>query len=141
MNGVDQPVRGMQRIFLTGLSGVGKTTIGQRTASLLGWSFIDTDDVLAERIGMPVGQVLVEYGEPRFRELESEVLRELGNGTRVVRGYHEQARLSETKGALLKAHGKRSSSAVGFHPLNPFSIRTMGSDSPLPNGTARSSVA
>jgi len=74
----------MQRIFLTGLSGVGKTTIGRRTASLLGWGFIDTDDVLAERMGMPVGQVLVEYGEERFRQFESEVLHELVNGTCVV---------------------------------------------------------
>ena len=74
----------MQRIFLTGLSGVGKTTIGRQTASLLGWSFIDTDNVLAERMGMPVGQILIEYGEERFRQLESEVLHELGNEVHVV---------------------------------------------------------
>lgn len=80
----DPRVAGMQRIFLTGLSGSGKTTIGHRTADLLGWSFVDTDDVLAERMGMPVGQVLVEYGEERFRQLESEVLHDLADGVRVV---------------------------------------------------------
>lgn len=84
MSDADPRVVGMQRIFLTGLPGSGKTTIGHRTADLLGWSFVDTDDVLAQRMGMPVGQVLVEYGEERFRQLESEVLHELADGVRVV---------------------------------------------------------
>lgn len=84
MGDAGQQAKDTQRIFLTGLSGVGKTTIGHRTASLLGWGFIDTDDVLAERIGIPVGQILVEYGEERFRQLEAEVLRDLGNEPRMV---------------------------------------------------------
>ncbi len=84
MSDTDPRVAGMQRIFLTGLPGSGKTTIGHRTADLLGWSFVDTDDVIAERMGMPTGQVLVEYGEKRFRQLESEALHELADGVRVV---------------------------------------------------------
>ena len=64
----------MQRIFLMGLSGSGKSTVGSRVAELLRWDFIDTDTLLAERCGMPVGQVLVEYGEERFRQMESEAL-------------------------------------------------------------------
>src|SRR6266581_8189051 len=84
MSDADPRVAGMQRIFLTGLPGSGKTTIGHRTASLLGWSFVDTDDVIAERMQMPTGQVLVEYGEERFRQLESEALHELAEGVRVV---------------------------------------------------------
>jgi 3-dehydroquinate synthase len=100
----DKPV-GMQRIFLTGLSGVGKTTIGHRTASLLGWSFIDTDAVLAERTGMPVGQILLEYGEARFRELESEVLHELGNGTRVVIATGGGIVISQANRTFMHEHG------------------------------------
>jgi len=96
---------GMQRIFLTGLSGVGKTTIGHRTAHLLGWSFIDTDAVLAERMGMPVGQVLIEYGEERFRQLESEVLHELGNGTRVVIATGGGTVISQANRDFMRAHG------------------------------------
>ncbi|HLI87435.1 MAG TPA: shikimate kinase [Ktedonobacteraceae bacterium] len=84
MREAEHKAAALQRIFLTGLSGVGKTTLGQRTASLLGWSFIDTDDVLAQRMGMPVGQVLLEYGEERFRQLESEALYEQAKETRVV---------------------------------------------------------
>ena len=95
----------MQRIFLTGLAGVGKTTIGHRTANLLGWSFVDTDHVLAERMGMLVGQVLVEYGEERFRELESEVLHELGNGARVVIATGGGIVISPANRKFMREHG------------------------------------
>lgn len=74
----------MQRIFLTGLSGAGKSTVGRRVATLLNWDFVDTDDVLAARAGMPVGQALADYGEERFRQLESEIMREVAGREHVV---------------------------------------------------------
>jgi shikimate kinase/3-dehydroquinate synthase len=74
----------MQRIFLMGLSGSGKSTVGSRVAELLRWDFIDTDTLLSERCGMPVGQVLVEYGEERFRQMESEALVLATDNERVV---------------------------------------------------------
>jgi 3-dehydroquinate synthase len=74
----------MQRIFLTGLPGSGKSTVGRRIAAMLGWQFFDTDDLLAERAGMPVGEALVNLGEERFRQLESEILREVASRERVV---------------------------------------------------------
>jgi 3-dehydroquinate synthase len=74
----------MQRIILTGLSGAGKSTIGRHVALALHWEFVDTDDLLSRRAGMPVGQVLTTYGEQRFRQLESEVLHEALAGERVV---------------------------------------------------------
>lgn len=96
---------GMQRIFLTGLSGSGKTTIGHRTADLLGWNFVDTDDALAERMGMPVGQVLVEYGEERFRQLESEVLHNLADKMRVVISTGGGIVISEANRKFMREHG------------------------------------
>jgi shikimate kinase / 3-dehydroquinate synthase len=74
----------MQRIFLTGLSGSGKSTVGRRVADLLNWDFIDTDDLLAEQAGLSTGQALTEYGEEHFRALESEVLRSAASRERVV---------------------------------------------------------
>ncbi len=105
MRDVDSRVAGMQRIFLTGLPGSGKTTIGHRTADLLGWSFVDTDDVLAERMGMPVGQVLVEYGEERFRQLESEVLHDLADGVRVVISTGGGVVISEANRKFMRENG------------------------------------
>ena len=105
MSDVAPGVAGMQRIFLTGLPGSGKTTIGQRTADLLGWSFVDTDDVLAERMGMPVGQVLTECGEERFRQLESEVLHELADGVRVVISTGGGIVISQANRDFMRANG------------------------------------
>ncbi|MEO7020885.1 MAG: 3-dehydroquinate synthase [Ktedonobacteraceae bacterium] len=74
----------MQRIFLTGLSGAGKSTVGRRVATLLNWDFVDTDAVLAEQAGKTVGQTLTEYGEERFRQLESKALHSAAQHERVV---------------------------------------------------------
>jgi shikimate kinase/3-dehydroquinate synthase len=74
----------MQRIFLIGLSGAGKSTIGRQVAELLGWDFVDTDELLAEQHKLPVGQLLIVYGEERFRQLESESLRAVATHERIV---------------------------------------------------------
>jgi shikimate kinase len=95
----------VQRIFLTGLPGSGKTTIGYRIADLLGWNFVDTDDVIAERIGMATGKVLAEYGEPRFRHIESEILHELANSERIVISTGGGTVISEANRKFMREHG------------------------------------
>ncbi len=95
----------MQRIFLTGLSGAGKSTVGRHVASLLNWDFIDTDDMLTERAGTPVGQALASYGEERFRQLESEALREAASRERVVIATGGGIVISEANRAFLREEG------------------------------------
>src|SRR5690348_6023273 len=95
----------MQQIFITGLSGSGKTTVGRQVAALLNWEFVDTDEVLAERAGMPVGRALTEYGEVRFRELESGALREAVRRQRVVVSTGGGIVISEANRALMREQG------------------------------------
>jgi shikimate kinase/3-dehydroquinate synthase len=95
----------MQQIFLTGLSGSGKSTVGRRVAELLRWDFIDTDMLLSERCGMPVGQVLVEYGEQRFRQMESEVLISATDKKRVVIATGGGVVISEANRAFMREQG------------------------------------
>lgn len=95
----------MQRIFLTGLSGAGKSTVGRRVATLLNWDFVETDDLLAERAGMPVGQILTSYGEERLRELESEALRAVAERERVVISTGSGIVSSEDNRAFLREQG------------------------------------
>ena len=64
----------MGRIYLIGLPGVGKTTLGQRIADFLGLSFIDLDCLLHEEVGMSVSDIFATYGEPHFRDMESQML-------------------------------------------------------------------
>lgn len=95
----------MQRIFLTGLSGAGKSTVGRRVATLLNWDFVDTDDWLAERAGQSVGQALTEYGEERFRQLESEALRAAAERERVVVATGGGMVISEANRAFMREQG------------------------------------
>lgn len=95
----------MQRIFLTGLSGAGKSTVGRRVALLLNWDFIDTDDLLAERAGVPVGQALADYGEERFRQLEGEALRDAASREHVVVATGGGIVISEANRAFLREQG------------------------------------
>ncbi|MEO0912217.1 MAG: shikimate kinase, partial [Pseudomonadota bacterium] len=50
-------------VALIGLRATGKSTVGQRLAARLGWSFVDTDALLAAQVGMPAGEFLAERGE------------------------------------------------------------------------------
>ena len=95
----------MLRIFLTGLSGSGKSSVGRRVAELLRWDFIDTDTLLSERCGMPVGQVLVEFGEQRFRQMESEVLISATDYERVIIATGGGVVISEANRTFMREQG------------------------------------
>jgi shikimate kinase/3-dehydroquinate synthase len=95
----------MQRIFLMGLSGSGKSTVGRQVAKLLGWDFVDTDALLSERCGLTVGQVLVEYGEQRFRQMESEALISAASQERVVIATGGGAVIAEANRIFMQEHG------------------------------------
>ena len=61
-------------IVLVGFMGAGKTTVGRLLAAKLGRPFIDSDQVIEERAGMPIRQIFADAGEPAFRELEHSVV-------------------------------------------------------------------
>jgi shikimate kinase len=64
-------------IFLVGMMGAGKTTVGKALAHRAGLEFVDTDRVLVERCGVPVATIFEIEGEDGFRKRESDVLVEL----------------------------------------------------------------
>ena len=64
-------------IAVYGFMGVGKTTSGALLAEALGYQFIDMDDEIEKRTGKTIPQIFNEDGEPRFRELERDLVREL----------------------------------------------------------------
>jgi shikimate kinase len=64
-------------IVLTGFMGTGKSTIGKHIARRLKWPFVDADEEIVRRAGMPIPQIFAQYGEPHFRQIEREVCREL----------------------------------------------------------------
>lgn len=62
------------RIYLIGLPGCGKSTLGKKLASKLNYDFIDMDSYIEKSAGMFIDEIFEKYGEDYFRALESNVL-------------------------------------------------------------------
>lgn len=70
----------MPNIVLTGFMGTGKTSVGKRLAQELNLKFFDTDSLIEDEAGIQVKEIFALLGEPRFRELEREVIKKLSQG-------------------------------------------------------------
>lgn len=66
-----------RNIYLTGMMGSGKTTIGQLVAQKLYYIFIDTDAIIERRMSMSVAEIFETRGESSFREQERLLLPEI----------------------------------------------------------------
>lgn len=64
----------MRSVVLSGFMATGKTTVGRLVAEDLGLPFVDTDTLIAEAAGKPVGEVFASEGEARFRDREVELI-------------------------------------------------------------------
>ncbi|WP_156114099.1 shikimate kinase [Myxosarcina sp. GI1] len=71
-------------VYLIGMMGTGKTTVGQHLARKLNYRFIDMDTVCTEVAGQSIAEIFATKGEPYFRELETKILAELSIYTRCV---------------------------------------------------------
>lgn len=74
----------MERVVLVGLRCSGKTTVGELLAERLGWGFLDSDDEIVRRAGRPIREIFEKEGEPVFRRIESEVIKDLCSRERLV---------------------------------------------------------
>lgn len=72
-------------IFLVGMMGCGKTTVGKILSEALGYYFFDSDKLIEESAGgKPVAQIFKEKNEEYFRDSESKVLSKLSSMHRLV---------------------------------------------------------
>lgn len=67
----------MQRLFLIGYRGSGKSTVARLVAERLGWSSIDSDDEVERRVGMTIAAIFATEGEQTFRNHEEKVVASL----------------------------------------------------------------
>lgn len=91
-------------IYLVGLMGAGKTTVGRQLAKRLGRDFFDSDHEIVERTGVPIPTIFEIEGEDGFRRREVQTIHELtelqgivmATGGGVVLNPENRRRLKET---------------------------------------------
>ena len=92
-------------VFLVGMMGAGKTTLGKALARRRGQEFVDTDRLLVERTGVPVTTIFEFEGEEGFRKRETALLCEVATRSGCV--------VATGGGAVLAAENRRAMREAG----------------------------
>lgn len=109
----------MNRVFLVGYMGSGKSTIGKKLAKKMQYSFVDLDKFIEKKYSRKISEIFSEDGEDVFRKMEREALYDvvkidnavisLGGGTpcfydnlKVIQENGISVYLKMTAGALLQ---------------------------------------
>ena len=94
-----------ENTVLIGMPGSGKTTVGKLLAKATGKPFIDTDALIEEKQGMSPAQIITARGEAVFRDMESEVIREISPLTGCIIATGGGAILRAENVGLLRRNG------------------------------------
>lgn len=94
-----------ENIFLVGLMGAGKTSVGRALAKRLHKTFYDTDQEIERATGVKIPVIFEIEGEAGFRAREAKSLAELVRRTNIVLATGGGAVLSEQNRRLLAEHG------------------------------------
>ncbi len=86
-------------VFLIGLPGSGKSTVGRQLARRLGLPFVDVDQAIEARIGCSIRAYFEREGEQAFRDLEVAVIEEVSQGPTAV--------ISTGGGAVLRPENRQ----------------------------------
>ncbi len=84
----------MKNIVLTGFMGTGKTAVGKELTRLLNLKLIDVDTEIEKSEKITINEIFQRFGEPRFREIETEMIKKISQQKNVI--------ISTGGGAVLK---------------------------------------
>jgi shikimate kinase len=105
-------------LFLVGLPGAGKSTLGRTLARRLGKTFVDADTELERKLGVTISTIFEIEGEAGFRDREESVLAELTAQTNIVLATGGGAVIRPTNRERLKTNG----TVIYLHAL-PAALR------------------
>lgn len=128
------------RIWLVGMMGSGKSTVGAALAELLGWEALDTDTLIERDAGEHIAELWRREGEAAFRAKEAEVIARVaaGDDRRVV---------SVGGGAVLHPGNRAQIGASGLvvwlraDPATLLSRVGSGAERPALGGDPRATLA
>lgn len=95
----------MKNVILVGFMGAGKTAVGKILARLLKRDFVDLDEKIEEREGMPIAEIFAKKGETYFRKVEKEVVKKASLLTGVVTATGGGAVIDKENVVNLKSSG------------------------------------
>lgn len=72
--GIKNRITHSKNIVLIGMRGSGKTTVAKLLAQILNKQYIETDELIAKKIGLTISEIVAKYGWTFFRNKESEVV-------------------------------------------------------------------
>ncbi|MDJ0878493.1 MAG: shikimate kinase AroK [Halieaceae bacterium] len=96
---------GVQRVFLVGPMGAGKTTIGRQLAQMLHLEFLDSDQAIEARAGADIPWIFDVEGEAGFRDREARIIDELTQRDGIVLATGGGAILRPENRAVLSERG------------------------------------
>lgn len=119
-------------IVLIGFMGSGKTTIGKALASILNMKFIDTDELIENQQGITIKDIFADFGELRFRTIETEIIKSL----ELIDGHV----ISVGGGAVMKEENFKALKDIGLiifldAPIDKIIKNLVGSFRPLVGNT------
>lgn len=95
----------MKNIVIIGMMGCGKSTCGRLLSQQTGMPLVDTDLVIAQRTGMTPSEIFAACGETYFRDLETELCRELSGQSGLIIATGGGLPLREENRRLLRENG------------------------------------
>lgn len=95
----------MKNIIIVGFMGTGKTTIATRLAARLKMDYLSTDDLIEKREKRTINEIFTKDGEDRFRDIESEIVREVSGMENAVIDAGGGAVLREENMVNFKSNG------------------------------------
>ncbi len=116
-----------QNIVLIGMPSSGKTTIGKILSEKLSKDFIDTDDLIVDKIKMPISNFLTKDNEKEFRDIEEEVIKEVSLKNNLI---------ISTGGGVIKRNNnifRLKANGIIIFIDRPLSLLEVTSDRPLSN--------
>ena len=85
--------------------GTGKSRVGHMIARRLRMKFIDTDDLIVQRLQMSINDIFARHGEPKFRDIERQVVADTASKDGLVIATGGGVPLSDVNVQNLKKNG------------------------------------
>lgn len=115
-------------IVLTGMPTCGKTTLGKIISEKYGYKFIDTDDLIENKINCKIVDYINKFGEEKFRDIETRIIKDISCENHLVISTGGGAILRYENIINLKSNGKIFFINRSLNLLKPTSDRPLTSD-------------